>query len=286
MILVFGRNGQLARSFNELYTKDDIFFSSSSDLDLLNTKEIVPYIDQIQPSCIINCSAFNKVDEAEKDATRALKINFEAVAEMSSYSFSNSIPIIHFSSDYVFDGNATEPYSEEDECRPINKYGNSKFLGERAVIDSNAKFLIFRTSFLYSNTNISFPQMIKKLIDENTQTINGVTDMITSPTYSKNLANAVLQSLPSFMQSNDSGIYHFSDSGSVSRFQFIQELISICKENDPLLGSVKLSPVEDSFFQLPAKRPKFSTLLCKKILHDFDIPQQDWKLSLQDCFLK
>ena len=101
MILVFGRNGQLARSFNELYTKDDIFFSSSSDLDLLNTKEIVPYIDQIQPSCIINCSAFNKVDEAEKDATRALKINFEAVAEMSSYSFSNSIPIIHFSSDLL-----------------------------------------------------------------------------------------------------------------------------------------------------------------------------------------
>lgn len=286
MILVFGRNGQLAKSLKELYKKDDIFFSSSGDLDLLNTKEIIPYIEKIQPSCIINCSAFNKVDEAEKNEASALKVNFEAVSEMSSYSFLNSIPIIHFSSDYVFDGNATSPYTEEDECNPINNYGKSKFLGERAVIDSNAKFLILRTSFLYSNTNICFPQIIKKLIDENTQIINGVTDMITSPTYSKNLADAVLQALPSFMQSNDSGVYHFSDSGSVSRFEFIQELISICKRNNPSLGEVGLFPVEDSFFQLPAKRPKFSTLDCKKILNDFNIPQQDWKSSLQNCFLK
>jgi len=286
MILAFGSNGQLARSFKEVHKDDDIFYSPSTELDLLNTSEIIPYIESYQPSCIINFSAYNNVDDSEKDDSKALKINFEAVSKMAQYSSSNNIPIIHFSSDYVFDGQKESPYCEEDECGPINKYGMSKFLGERAIIDSNASFLIFRTSFLYSTTNISFPQVIKNLLDKNTRTLHGAKDIITSPTYSGNLAAALSKVLPQFMNKQNSGIYHFSDAGTVSRFEFINELVSIFRENDPSMLPIDLISVEDSFFNLPAKRPKFSSLLCQKILIDFDISQKDWTISLKENFLK
>ena len=165
MILAFGSGGQLSKSFQKIYSKNDILFSSTNDLDLRKSDDIIPYIDKIKPSCIINFSAFNKVDDAEKNDLNALKINHEAVSKMAFYSHSNSIPIVHFSSDYVFDGNQDFPYQENDECNPVNKYGISKFLGERAIIDSNAQFLIIRTSFLYSKTSVSFPQLIKKMIE-------------------------------------------------------------------------------------------------------------------------
>lgn len=285
MILAFGANGQLAKSFQEIFKSNDIFYSSSNDLDLLSTKKIIPYIKKVEPSCIINFSAFNKVDDAEKDNTHALKINCDAVSEMALYCFINDVPIIHFSSDYVFDGQKNRPYSETDSCNPINKYGESKLLGERAIIESKAKFLIFRTSFLYSKTNISFPQIIKNLIENNTSMLKGASNIITSPTYSGNLAEALKKILPTFLSQNHGGIFHFSDYGEVSRFEFMRELISIFYENDPSMNAVELSPVKDSFFKLPASRPEFSVLCCKKIFDEFGISQKDWKSSLRESFL-
>jgi dTDP-4-dehydrorhamnose reductase len=284
MILAFGSSGQLSQSFQKIYTKNDILFSSTNDLDLIKSEDIIPYIDTIKPSCIINFSAFNKVDDAEKNDSDALKINYEAVSKMASYSYANSIPIIHFSSDYVFDGNQDFPYHEDDECGPINKYGISKFLGERAIIDSNAQFLIIRTSFLYSRTSVSFPQIIKKMIENNSEKLYGATDIITSPTYSGNLAEALLQVLPTFIESNDRGIYHFSDAGEVSRFDYMNELINILRQANPSIKPIQLIPVKDAFFNLPAKRPLYSALSCQKIFNDFNVPQKSWKSALRECF--
>lgn len=284
MILVFGSGGQLSKSFQRIYAENDIFFSSRNDLDLTKSDDIIPYIDKFNPSCIINFSAFNKVDDAEKNDSNALKINHEAVSKMASYSYSNSIPIVHFSSDYVFDGNQDFPYHENDDCNPINKYGISKFLGERAIIDSNAQFLIIRTSFLYSRTSDSFPQVIKKMIENNVEKLYGATDIVTSPTYSENLAEALLQILPTFIESNDRGIYHFSDAGEVSRYQYMNELINILRQANPFMKPIQLIPVEDAFFNLPAKRPLYSALSCKKIFDDFNISQKNWRSALMQCF--
>ena len=286
MILAFGSGGQLSKSFQRIYPKNDILFSSTNDLDLRKSDDIISYIDKIKPSCIINFSAFNKVDDAEKNDTDALKINYEAVSKMAFYSHSNSIPIVHFSSDYVFDGNQDFPYQENDECNPVNKYGISKFLGERAIIDSNAQFLIIRTSFLYSKTSVSFPQLIKKMIENNAEKLYGATNIVTSPTYSENLAEVLLQLLPNFIESNDRGIYHFSNAGEVSRFEYINELVAIFSQANPSMKPVQVIPVEDSFFNLPAKRPKYSVLSCQKIFNDFNISQTNWRSALMDCFNK
>ena len=277
LILVIGKHGQLAKCFREL--EPDACFLSSQQINLCETKKIQDILSLYKPSVICNFAAFNNVDEAENNINNNL-INSEAMLELGKFSMAKKIPIIHISSDYVFDGSKGN-YLEEDRANPINEYGLAKLNGEKNLLESSYSCLIIRTAWLFSRFKNNFlEKIILNIIDK--KELSGADDCIGSPTSASSLASAINKIIPKYL--NDlslGGIYHFANQGSASRYELIQEI-----QNLFILNSSKgympleITKVKNSFFNLPAKRPHNTSLNSDKILTTFDIEPSDWKEEL------
>ena len=277
LILVIGKHGQLAKCFRKL--KPDACFLSSQQINFCETKKIQDILSLYKPAVICNFSAFNNVDDAEKNNNNNL-INSEAMLELGKFSKTRKIPIIHISTDYVFDG-IKGNYSEEDQTNPINEYGLAKLNGEQKLLESSYSCLIIRTAWLYSRFKNNFlEKIIMNIIDG--KELSGADDCIGSPTSASSLAGAINKIIPKYL--NDlslGGIYHFANQGSTSRYELIKEIQNLfihnsSKEYVPL----KITKVKNSFFNLPAKRPHNTSLNSDKILATFDIEPSDWKEEL------
>ncbi|MDB9790430.1 SDR family oxidoreductase [Gammaproteobacteria bacterium] len=277
MILVIGKHGQLAKCFRKL--EPDACFLSSQQLNFCETKKIQDILSPYKPAVICNFSAFNNVDDAEKNNNNNL-INSEAMLELGKFSMTRKIPIIHISTDYVFDG-IKGNYLEDDRTNPINEYGLAKLNGERNLLESSYSCLIIRTAWLYSRFKNNFlEKIILNIIDK--KELSGADDCIGSPTSASSLASAINKIIPKYL--NDlslGGIYHFANQGSASRYELIQEIQNLfihnsSKEYMPL----EITKVKNSFFNLPAKRPHNTSLNSDKILSTFDIEPSDWKEEL------
>lgn len=277
LILVIGKHGQLAKCFRKL--KPDACFLSSQQINFCETKKIQDILSLYKPAVICNFSAFNNVDDAEKNNNNNL-INSEAMLELGKFSKTRKIPIIHISTDYVFDG-IKGNYSEEDQTNPINEYGLAKLNGEQKLLESSYSCLIIRTAWLYSRFKNNFlEKIILNIIDG--KELSGADDCIGSPTSASSLAGAINKIIPKYL--NDlslGGIYHFANQGSTSRYELIKEIQNLfihnsSKEYVPL----KITKVKNSFFNLPAKRPHNTSLNSDKILATFDIEPSDWKEEL------
>ena len=277
LILVIGKHGQLAKCFRKL--EPDACFLSSQQLNFCETKKIQDILSPYKPAVICNFSAFNNVDDAEKNNNNNL-INSEAMLELGKFSMTRKIPIIHISTDYVFDG-IKGNYLEDDRTNPINEYGLAKLNGERNLLESSYSCLIIRTAWLYSRFKNNFlEKIILNIIDK--KELSGADDCIGSPTSASSLASAINKIIPKYL--NDlslGGIYHFANQGSVSRYELIQEIQNLfihnsSKEYMPL----EITKVKNSFFNLPAKRPHNTSLNSDKILSTFDIEPSDWKEEL------
>lgn len=278
LILVIGKYGQLARSFQKF--KPDAIFLSSKEINLVEINKIQSILSRYKPNLICNFSAFNDVDGAEVNQKNGI-INSEAILELGKFSMSKKIPIIHISTDYVFDGIRGD-YSENDQTNPINNYGLAKLHGERNLLDTSYSCLIIRTAWLFSRYKNNFlEKIILKIINNNHLT--GAYDCIGSPTSASSLAKAIIKIIPKYL--NDlslGGIYHFANQGTASRYELIQEIQNLfIQTSSAKYSRQEIIKVKNSFFNLPANRPLNTSLNSDKIFSTFNIKPSQWKEELK-----
>tara|TARA_B100000963_G_scaffold293802_1_gene264297 strand:- start:1279 stop:2172 length:894 start_codon:yes stop_codon:yes gene_type:complete len=280
-ILLIGSKGQLGSELNNsLRNYGEIIDSDRSKLDLENFEKIPPYIEQINPAIIINASAYTNVEEAENNKNLASKINYEAVSVLAEISKKLNILLIHFSTDYVFDGTKNEPYLEDDLPCPINIYGETKLDGEKAIQESGCNYYIFRVSWLIGKYGSNFA---KKIIyaaknKENLKVINDQKGVPTSP----RLISEVMSNLIKNYKTNlrwEFGIYNLNPRGQASWFIIAKFIIKFINEMDNknsfLVKSVQ--PVETNEFKTKAKRPLNSLLNNSKLEKVLGYDLNNWE---------
>jgi dTDP-4-dehydrorhamnose reductase len=288
-ILVTGANGQLGMEIRDLspqFPQFQFVFVSREELAIDDFSALKEFFERQSPQYCINCAAYTKVDAAESHKEEAFLINGEAVSVIADCCRQNKTKLIHVSTDYVFNGDGTEPYTEDAQTDPVSVYGASKLAGEHYAMEMNPETIIIRTSWVYSSYGNNFVKTMRRLMKERAE-INVVNDQVGSPTYAADLAEVILKVISEFGPESDRqrasdfpGIYHFSNDGVISWYEFALAI----KE---LTGSqCQVHPIPTSKYPTPAKRPMYSVLDKKKIQETFDIKLKDWKESLAVCVQK
>jgi dTDP-4-dehydrorhamnose reductase len=276
-ILVTGANGQLGSELKELssrYSQFEWVFADRSVLDLSDLTSISKVLDTIQPQIIINCAAYTAVDKAETETELAEVLNHQAVGILAQWSANHDSRLIHVSTDYVFDGNSSTALTEEAPTGPINVYGQTKLAGEQACLRENPNAIVIRTSWVYSRFGNNFVKTMSKLMQER-DSLTIVNDQIGSPTYGADLAQAILTIIT---HSNwQAGIYHFSNEGEISWYEFALAIQEIGGFNCALSG------IPSSDYPTPAQRPHYSLLDKSKITTTFGVVVPGYRESLNTC---
>ena len=279
-IVITGANGQLGRCLQDVakrYPYYDFHFKSSQDLDITAEKQINDLFSQEKFDYCINCGAYTAVDKAESDKENAYLVNAEAVKYLAEACITHNTILIHISTDFVFDGTKSTPYTENDLPNPINVYGASKLKGEQYIQQILEKYFIIRTSWVYSEYGHNFVKTILRLGAEKDE-ISVVNDQIGSPTYAGDLAEVILKMIHT--KATDYGICHYSNEGQISWHDFAKAIFEI-KGMD-----VKVNPIPSEAYPTPAKRPAFSVMDKTKIKQILDINTPDWKNSLKSVCQK
>jgi dTDP-4-dehydrorhamnose reductase len=279
-ILVTGANGQLGWEITQLaasYPMYEFIFADRSMFDLSKPELFELLIQQWAPKAIINTAAYTAVDKAEAEQDLANLINATAVAELARIAGKNDILFVTFSTDYVFNGNATSPYLTDTIIDPVNFYGTTKAQGEGLALAVNPNTIIIRTSWVFSSHGNNFVKTMIRLMKERA-TLNVVSDQIGRPTYAKDLAIATLKIINELNGGNKiNGVYHYANKGVTSWFEFAQQI----KKNAGL--SCELIPIHTAQFPTPAKRPAYSVLDTQKIETAINLEIPSWKESLMAC---
>jgi len=270
--LLIGSLGQLGNEFKHYFQKNNIEFYETDlpTLDVFNLDDVLKIFSNIKPEIVINCSAYNFVDRAEEDRWNPIKVNTIGVKNLAYACEKYDSFLVHFSTDYVFDGEKPIQYTEEDEPNPINFYGLSKYLGEQAISDILDSYLIFRVSWLYGYGTQNF---IVKFLHwvEDTDIVRIAIDEVSVPTSTFTVVDAVMKSLDEGL----CGLYHLTNSGFASRYEWALEI----KKNLGL--RINIVPVNSEEFHLPARRPKFSAMSNQKISSDLNIEIPSWREELE-----
>jgi dTDP-4-dehydrorhamnose reductase len=284
-ILVTGANGQLGMELRDLsssFSQFEFVFASRQDLPIDDFTALQAFFDELKPQVCINCAAYTQVDAAETHKEEAFLINAEAVSVIADLCRGFETRLIHISTDYVFDGLAEQPYSEESPIEPVNTYGASKLAGENYALEMNPETIIIRTSWVYSSYGKNFVKTMLRLMAEKKQ-VSVVNDQLGSPTYAADLAECILQIITSNVKretSNLRGIYHFSNEGVISWYDFAVAIKELTGRD------CEVNPISTSQYPTPAKRPAYSVLGTKKIQETFGIRVKNWKESLAVCLRK
>ncbi len=274
-ILITGVNGQVGHALMREFTEHELIGLNRQDCDLTNPDHIRQAIDQHQPDLIINPAAYTKVDQAEDEAELAFQINRDAPKVMAEKSREYHIPFIHFSTDYVFNGEKKEAYEEDDPTHPLGVYGQSKCAGEEAIQEVGGLIYIFRTSWVYSNIGHNFFLTMKKLSSERDE-LKVVEDQVGVPTSNTFLAEQIKAIILKLNQKN-TGIYHLVPDGSCSWYEFAKEIIG---QTNPKFNLEKLYPIATYEFLTKTKRPVNSVLSNVKIKQTFNLQFNDWLKEL------
>lgn len=274
-ILVTGANGQLGSEIKAWTgdAKDKYIFTDVAELDITSKVAVENYVVENSIGLIINCAAYTAVDKAEDDEQLADAINHLACKYLAEVSAKSEIPLIHVSTDYVFDGSNNTPYTENESTAPLGVYGITKLAGEKAIETSGCSYLIFRTSWLYSIFGNNFVKTIRRLGSERSE-LNVVFDQVGTPTNAADLAELIVQIVSTKAYDNHSGIYHFSNEGVCSWYDFAREIVAISKLN------CDVKPCHSSEFPAKVTRPSFSVLDKTKVKRDFNVQIPYWKDSL------
>jgi len=281
-ILVTGSKGQLGSDIQDIssqYPTLQFDFTDIDELNLTDASVVETYFIENKPDFCINCAAYTAVDLAEDEKELALKINRDTVSLLAKVCKKNNSKLIHVSTDYIFDGTNFKPYAENDATSPESVYGFSKLKGEEAIALINPDAMIIRTSWLYSSFGHNFVKTMIRLSSERNE-ITVVADQIGTPTYSGDLARAILDIITGSKKSQITGIYHFSNEGVASWYDFAKAIIQI-------IGSdCKVYPIESKDFPAKANRPFYSVLSKTKIKSDFNINIPYWLDSLKVAIQK
>ena len=283
-ILVTGSNGQLGSEIKDLankYNESDFFFRDLPNLDICDLDQLNKFIHTHMIDCVINCAAYTDVEKAELNTESAENINSNGVLNLLKVLKKVNGKLIQISTDYVFDGKQTHPYNELDPVNPIGVYGKTKRLGELKVINSEVDAIVIRTSWLYSSYGENFVKTMLRLGLKKKE-LSVVSDQQGTPTYAKDLAKVCLDILCSENQkiiSENGKLYHYSNDGVVSWFEFANEIMK-------LRGvKCKILPILSRDYPSITKRPHYSVLDKTKIKEDFNIRVAYWKDSLKECII-
>jgi len=276
-VLVIGSDGQLGLEFQKISNSCNSlswFFSTIKTLDLLKLDSISSFLNDIKPSVIINCAAYTSVDKAETESELADIINYKAVDIISNWTSDNNKKLIHFSTDYVFDGLSQTPLNENSFTNAVNEYGLSKLKGEQVCLLNDPTSIIIRTSWLYSSFGNNFVKTMIELMKKN-KSIKVVNDQIGSPTYAYDLAKVIVEII--MYHKTESGLFHYSNEGEISWFEFARSIRELYKLDCEIIG------VSSKEFKTLAKRPKYSLLNKSKIKTTFNLEIPNYKQSLENC---
>lgn len=284
-ILLFGHRGQLGTFLAQRLPRlGTLAGYDREECDLGDAVALRRVIEQERPGIIVNASAYTAVDQAESDAANAQRVNVDAPAMMAQAASAQGALLVHYSTDYVFDGKAHTAYTEESATRPSGVYANTKLAGEQAVAAGCAQHLILRTAWLYSNQGKNFFKTMLRLAEERTE-LRVVNDQTGSPTYARLVAETTLAMLEQMfeggrLQSARCGLYHVACQGSATWYEFARHIIQSAGKAD----RVRVLPIPTSEYPTPAPRPAYSVLSGAKLQRVFGLRMPDWQAGLEQCF--
>jgi dTDP-4-dehydrorhamnose reductase len=283
-ILLFGENGQVGSELQQSLPEIGKVISLKN-FDLTNLHELQQTLKEIKPDLIVNASAYTAVDKAESEVDVAMKVNAQAPAIMAEWARKSGAGMIHYSTDYVFDGKKGSPYVESDLTNPLNVYGKSKLAGEENIQQAGDAYWIFRTSWVYSVRKTSFVSKVLEWARKN-ETLKIVNDQVSNPTWARDLADAIFRLISAYRRNiqdvmkEKRGIYHLAGTGYISRYEWAKQILA----NDPRPSEQlarSIEPVSSDVFPTPAIRPLFSALDCSKFMQTFGFSLPGWKDSLK-----
>lgn len=282
-ILITGQHGQVS---NELQTRlqglGELVVLGRSQLDLANVDHIRQQVRNHRPGLIINAAAHTAVDLAESEPDAAFAINAIAPGVLAEEAKTLGIPLIHYSTDYVFDGSKPAPYTEADPPNPLGVYGQSKLAGEQAIAAVGGQYLILRTSWVYSNHGKNFLLTMQRLLQEKPQ-LRIVADQIGAPTWAGSIANSTRALIERWQagEPGEWGIYHLSAAGETSWFGFAEAIGEHLREQGK--ACAELEPIPSSAYPTPAKRPLNSRLDCSRLQQQWHVSLPHWQDALREC---
>ena len=270
MFLVTGANGQLGQELR-LILGDKAVYVDFADLDITDTMAVKAFCKDKAFEAIINCAAYTAVDRAESEPEKARAVNADGPRNLAE----TGIPMIHISTDYVFDGQSCRPYKEDDLSSPRSIYGRTKLAGEQAVLECSSAAFVFRTSWLYSPFGNNFVKTMLRLGAER-EMLKVVFDQVGTPTYAAHLAQAIVNTLP-HLKKGRKEVYHFSNEGVCSWYDFAVEIMVRGGRN------CKVLPIESKDYPTAAERPAFSVLNKEKFKTSFGAEIPHWTKGLEEC---
>lgn len=278
-ILVTGANGQLGCEMRRLgaVSPNNYIFTDVAELDITDSDAVMRVVKECTVEAIVNCAAYTNVDKAESDEAMAELINAVAVGNLARAMKEVGGTLFHVSTDYVFGREGNTPRTEDMPLDPLGVYGRTKLHGEEAIVQSGCKALIFRTAWLYSEFGNNFLNTMMRLTAEREQ-INVVFDQVGTPTYAGDLALAIFSIIEAGVYEGNEGIYHFSDEGVCSWYDFAVEIAAAAGNT-----SCRINPCHSSEFPSPVTRPPYSVLDKTKIKNTFDIDIPHWRESMEYC---
>ena len=278
-VLITGGNGQLAtciKDLSESITDTRFIYADLPEFDICDKEFVIDFFTKNNIDYCVNCAAYTAVDKAEEDIETAHNVNVVGVQNIAEACKINNTTFIHLSTDFVFDGTETAPYKEANSTSPISIYGSTKLESETTLQQTLSQHFILRTSWLYSEHGNNFMKTMIRLGNERDE-LSVIDDQIGTPTYAKDLAEVILKIIE--RESQNYGLYHYSNDGAVSWFDFAKEIF--LQEKIP----VDLKPIPTTEYPTPAKRPKYSVLDKSKIIETFQIEIPDWKTSLKTALI-
>ncbi len=283
-ILVTGRDGQVGRELvRSLAGLGNVIATGREDLDLTSDASIRRVVRDIRPALIVNAAAYTAVDRAEVEPDLARQLNAESVAALAAAAKEMSAAVIHYSTDYVFDGAKEMPYVEEDATHPLNVYGQTKLAGEHALASAGVPYLVLRTSWIYGAEGKNFLLTILRLAAEKPE-LRIVDDQRGAPTWSRDIAAATAFIADRWQKDGFAdaytGVYHMTAAGKTSWYNFAAEAIRLRSLSAPGESFARLVPILSTEYPTPAERPKNSQLDCGKLAQIFNCRLPDWKTSL------
>ncbi|MGA4635451.1 dTDP-4-dehydrorhamnose reductase [Pseudomonas solani] len=281
-ILITGHSGQVARELRlALADQAELLVLGRDRLDLADSDAIRRLVRAERPALIINAAAHTAVDQAESEPEAAFALNATAPGVLAEEAAALGAPLIHYSTDYVFDGSKNAPYTEDDQPNPLGVYGRSKLAGEEAIRAVGAAHLILRTSWVYSLHGRNFLLTMQRLLQERDH-LRVVADQVGAPTWAGSIATATAALIQRWQDGRQAwGTYHFSAGGETSWFGFASAIADTLKAEGKPCAS--LEPIPSSAYPTPAQRPLNSRMDGSKLLRDWDVALPDWQLGLDEC---
>jgi dTDP-4-dehydrorhamnose reductase len=303
-ILLTGKTGQLGSELDRLLPKlGEVIAPDRKDLDLREPEKIRQIMRDAKPQLVVNAAAYTAVDAAETDQANALAVNAEAPRLLALEAKKIGAMLVHFSTDYIFDGSKQAPYVETDSPNPLNAYGRTKLTGEQAIRDSGAAHLIFRTSWVYATHGRNFLLTILRLATEREE-LKIVGDQVGAPTCAFDLAEATTRIVAGIIAGTKSqltfpeasGTYHMTAAGQTTWYEFANAILDearIAPRDLPWLASAtkgrpliarRVLPISTQEFHPPTRRPAYSVLSNTRLTQTFGVTLPDWRTQLQKCF--